>query len=108
MDVVTLADRSLDSLGPEWDDAFAAGVGVQTSRAWFEASATAALPPGARHHMLAATENGRPIALFPMLAGPGRRFGSLTTPYTCIYAPLLQPGAPVPSLRAAFATFGRH
>ncbi len=108
MDAVTLTDRSLGTRGPEWDEAFAAGAGVQTSRAWFEASATAALPPGARPQMLAATMDGRPIALFPMLAAPGRHLASLTTPYTCLYAPLLQPGAPSGAVRAAFAAFGRH
>jgi hypothetical protein len=43
-----------------------------------------------------------------MLATGSGAFQSLTTPYTCLYQPLLRPAAPLASLEAAMAGFARH
>ena len=85
-------------LGPEWDPLFAAGAGLQSSRAWLDASIEAALPAGARPHLLAVSDQAGPLALIAMMAGPGRTSGSLTTPYTCLYQPLVRPGTPLEAL----------
>lgn len=94
-------------LGAEWDPLFDAGPGVQSRRAWFAATQAAALPPGTTAAFVAITGAHGPAALVPMAAGPGRRWASLTTPYTCLFQPLLRPGAEGPLLRACGAAFGR-
>ena len=90
--------HELGELGAEWDPLFAAGAGLQSSRAWFDASIKAALPAGAQPQLLALSDNAGPLALIPLMAGPGRFCGSLTTPYTCLYQPLLRPGASADAL----------
>lgn len=98
----------LDRLGQAWDPLFASGPGVQGSRPWFAASAEAALPDGAQARFVAIEAPDGPVALFPMVAGPGRRWTSLTTPYTCLFQPLIRPGVPAPVLDAAMTAFGRY
>jgi len=98
----------LDGLGPEWDPLFAAGAaGLQTSREWFAATVEAALPPGAEPSFVAVTWASGPVVLFPMLAGP-HAWQSLTTPYTCLWQPLMQPGIPHPMMLEACRLVGRH
>ncbi len=99
---------AVGALGREWDELFAAGAGLQTSREWFAASAEAALPPGADPQFLAVAAPDGPLALLPMVVGPDRRWQSLTTPYTCLYQPLLRPGAARRQVRAAAAALGRY
>lgn len=100
--------RALGGLGPEWDALFAAGAGLQTSREWFSASAEAALPPDAEPRFLAATGADGPVALLAMRVAPCGRLQSLTTPYTCLYQPLVRPGAGPDLLRAAALAFGQY
>lgn len=83
-------ERHVAALGPEWDPLFAEGAGVQSSRAWFDAVIAAAIPAGAIPHLLAVSNQAGPAALVPMLAGPGRQWGALTSPYTCLYQPLFR------------------
>lgn len=87
-------------LGPEWDAVFAAGPGVQSRRWWFEATAAAALPGGAVAEIVVVEAAGRPAAVLPMMRR-GRRFGSLTSPYTTLFQPLLAPGADAQAVGAA-------
>ncbi len=100
-------ERDLSRLGSDWDTLFAAGAGLQTGREWLAASAEAALPDGAEARFLLITEGDAPLALVPMQAGPGRTWQSLTTPYTCLYQPLLRPDADPALRRAAFGAFAR-
>lgn len=102
------AQPDLSRLGQEWDALFATGAGPQTSRAWFAASGAAAVPAGAQPRFLAVTGPGGPLALFAMLAGADGTWQSLTTPYTCLYQPLLRSDADPVLLRAACAAFGRY
>lgn len=99
-------ERTIAALGPEWDDLFTASAGLQSSRPWFEATIAAALPAGAEPHLLAVSDEAGPLALVPMLAGPGKAWGSLTTPYTCLYQPLLRPGSSV--LAQTIGAIGRY
>ncbi|HYZ61476.1 MAG TPA: GNAT family N-acetyltransferase [Acetobacteraceae bacterium] len=102
----TYAD--IGRIGPEWDALFAAAAGLQCSRAWFGANAAAALPAGAQACYVAIRDRDGPAMLVPMVAGPGRDWASLTTPYTCLFQPLLRPAAPAGLVRAAAASFGRE
>lgn len=99
-------ERTVAALGSEWDALFAAGAGLQSSRPWFEATIAAALPTGAEPRLLAVSDEDGPLALVPMLAGPDRAWGSLTTPYTCLYQPLLRPGPGV--LARTLGVIGRY
>jgi len=89
----------------EWlDDPGAAGLFSQsrcffTSRAWFDVVAAHGLPEGTRpRFLLVRTEGG--CGLFPMRAGGPLQ--ALTTPYTCLWEPLISgERAPV------FAAFAR-
>lgn len=103
-----LVAGAVEELGPEWDSLFAAGPGLQSSRAWFAASAAAALPPGAEPHLLAFADPEGPLALFPMLDCHDGNLQSLTTPYTCLYQPLLRPGAPADRVSAAMRAFASY
>ena len=107
MTAVLTEAGSLAECAAEWDPLFAAGPGFQSRRAWFDATVEAALPPGSRPLIWMVRDAGRPSLLLPMLAGPGRRLGSLTTPYTCLFQPLAAPGATGPMLHAAGAAAAR-
>ncbi len=87
--------RDVAALGPAWNALFA-DAGLQSSRAWIAATAEAALPAGAEPALLAVSDAAGPLALLPMLSGPDHRWGSLTTPYTCLYQPLLRTDPPAP------------
>ena len=80
------------ALGPEWDALFEGGPGMQSHRAWFEATEAAALPDGARAEYVSVRQAGRPAALLPLAVGPGRRATSLTSPYSVLFQPLLAAG----------------
>jgi len=96
---VTAAE--LREVGPEWDALFAAGPGFQSSRAWFEATAEAALPQDSQAAFLLCRDGGRPVAMLPILQGPGRRVRGLSTVYTCLFQPLLAPGLVYADVRRA-------
>ncbi|MDT7953320.1 MAG: GNAT family N-acetyltransferase [Acetobacteraceae bacterium] len=98
--------RDQGELGPEWDALFDAQPGLQTSRAWLQASIEAALPAGTHPQLLAVSDEAGPLALVPMLAGPGRAAGSLSSPYTCLYQPLLRRGAEAQTI--TLREVGRH
>ena len=97
----------VDALGPEWDALFAAGPDVQCSRAWFRASAGAALPPGSAARFVGLLDGDGPAGLVPMRVGPGADWCSLTTPYTCLFQPLLRSDAGDGLARRVGAAFGR-
>ncbi len=100
---LALVDR-VQALGPEWDAVFAAGPGAQSRRGWFAATERAALPPGARACYMALSGAAGPLAVLPMRLDQGR-LGSLTTPYTVLFQPLLAPAA---DPLAAGQAFGRQ
>lgn len=99
---------TLDQVGPEWDPLFLTSPGLQSRRLWFEATVEAALPPGASPRFVLLRDEQGPACLMPMLAGPARRMGSLTSPYTCLYQPLAAVDLSPARLLAAGAAFGRY
>ncbi len=108
MAAVGVTTAGLCGIGPEWDALFAAGPGFQSSRAWFEATVEAALPPGSQAVFLLCRDEGRPVAMLPLLQGPGRRARGLSTVYTCLFQPLLAPDLAHPDIRRVGAALGAH
>lgn len=86
-----------------WDALLAPGPALQGSRTWFAATEDAALPPGAQPVYAGVSLDGSPAMLLPLLAG----VGSLSTPYTLCWRPLLAPGLDGPGLHQAARAFGR-
>ena len=85
----------LDTL-PEICGAWLDAAGPQASRPWLEATLEAALPAGAVPRLVLVEAGSgplapRPIALVPLLDGPGGAWQSLTTPYTCLYGIVGEP-----------------
>jgi len=83
----------LDALPDDAASLFAASTTFFSTRAWWETVLAHALPADGEARLLLVRRNGAASALFPMLldrAGGG--FRALTTPYTCLYEPLVAPG----------------
>jgi len=77
------------------------------SRLWWETVLAAAMPAGTTACFMLCRIRGRPAALFPMRRPAGRSaFESLTTPYTCLYAPLLAGWLSAAEGQAVFRAFG--
>ena len=85
---------ALNSLPAEIDALFAASPGLFFGRAWWGTVVAFGLPPGTRPCFLLARIDDRPAALLPLRIDADGTMGSLTTPYTCLYAPLLAPDLP--------------
>jgi CelD/BcsL family acetyltransferase involved in cellulose biosynthesis len=81
---------SLDTLPADAEPLFAAAATFFATRAWWEAVLAHATPPDARPLLLLIRINGEAAALFPMLLDKDG-FRALTTPYTCLYEPLIAP-----------------
>lgn len=105
---LTVAAAVLQELTPEWDSLFDAGPGFQSSRAWFDATIEAGLPPGAEPVFLLCRDGGRPVAALPLLIGPGRRVHGLSTVYTCLFQPSLAPCSTDCLIRRAGAVFSAY
>jgi CelD/BcsL family acetyltransferase involved in cellulose biosynthesis len=77
--------------------------------AWFETVLACGMPPDAAPRFVVCGGTGRGVALLPMqIQANLRRLTSLTTPYTCRYQPLCDPGADAAALAAGFASFARY
>jgi hypothetical protein len=81
------------------------GSDAYSTEGWYRSTAAAALPAGTKPCFLVATRAQQCLAVIPMSDGPAG-FGSLTTPYTCLWHPLLPPDAGAPALQALGAAFG--
>ena len=80
------------------------------SRAWYRNVVDHALAPGAQARFAVWPDRGEPLAVFPMRRSASGALESLTTPYTCLYAPLLASvldGAGVARAGMAFGRFCR-
>jgi hypothetical protein len=84
------------------------GGGLFATRAWWDTVLAAAMPPDLVAQFALCRMADRPVALFPMARDRhGGGFHSLTTPYTCLFAPSIDPGLPAPERLAVFQAFGR-
>jgi hypothetical protein len=98
--------QSLGELPADAEPLFDAATTFFSSRAWWEAVLAHAIPPGAQPRLLLVRSNGGAAALFPMLLDPaGGGFRTLTTPYTCLYEPLIASGRT--DRTASFLAFAR-
>ena len=73
----------LEDVPDDAADLFAGARGFFSTRAWWDAVLTHAMPDGASPRLVLIRSDGRARALFPMMGHQ-----SLTTPYTCLYEPL--------------------
>jgi CelD/BcsL family acetyltransferase involved in cellulose biosynthesis len=107
VDIESFGD--LDSLPADAASLFAAsGDDLFASRAWYRAVLAHAMPSDSGASLLLCRIDSRPIALFPMrVFAEGRALASLTTPYTCLYHPLLASGLDTRTLEQTFAAFAR-
>lgn len=77
------------------------------SLAWYRTVIDHATPAGDEACFAVSHEAGRPAAIFPMRRVAGRVCESLTTPYTCLYSPLIAPGLGRAAIARAGFAFGR-
>lgn len=106
MTVRVQAFASLDALPAEADGLFATSPGLFFRRGWWRTVIECGLPPGTRPCFLLAYANHRPAALLPLRRDEAG-WSTLTTPYTCVYAPLLAPDLPEHMLISVFAALAR-
>ena len=97
----TLADLPPEAL-TLLDDA----AGIFASRPWWQVVLAHAMPAGSAASFVLIRSAGRLVALLPMLRS-GNQLSSLTTFYSCDYAPLFAAAADPPARLAAMAAFGR-
>ena len=81
------------------------GPDVFSTRSWYETVCGAAIPDGGRAVFVVLERQGDTLAIVPMLETAGG-FGSLTTPYTCLWHPLLAPTADPELLQQLGRAFG--
>ena len=80
----------LDALPADTEALFADAPSIFSTRAWWETVVSHAMPAGNRPFFLVGSHDGRAAGVFPMLRDPADGdIRALTTPYTCLYAPLL-------------------
>ena len=87
--------RTVDSLP---DALFAASDSLFSTKAWWRTVMADATPPGAAPVFMVCRTAGAPAGLFPMFGA-----NSFTTPYTCLYTPLILGDA-----AAVCEAFARH
>ena len=91
------------------DALFPAGVsdGLFGSRAWYRNVVRHGLTAGTTACFAVWREAGRPMAIFPMRRDADGTTRSLTTPYSCLYFPLLAPDIERAAILRAGLAFGR-
>lgn len=98
---------TLDALPSGSDVLFAANPGLFNSPAWWRTVLAHGIEADSEACFLLCRQGDTPVALFPMRqAANGWLFG-LTTPYTCLYQPLLDPGLDEAGRRTVFTAFAR-
>jgi CelD/BcsL family acetyltransferase involved in cellulose biosynthesis len=96
---------SADAMPADAEDLFATANSLFATRLWWRTVMSNAMPDGAAAGFVLCRTNGRATGLFPLLRTSGARWTGFTTPYTCLYTPLIAPDSgPV----AVCATFARH
>jgi hypothetical protein len=97
---------SLDALPDDAAPLFTVSRTFFSTRAWWETVLAHAMPPHAAPRLLLVRVDGVASGLFPMLMDPD--FRALTTPYSCLYEPLVAEGADRAAVFAAFAGYCRR
>lgn len=98
---------SLDDLPADTEPLFAANPGLFNSPSWWRNVLAFGMPEGSEALFLLCRFGGIPAGLLPLRRGPAGRLFGLTTPYTCLYQPLLAPGLNFTERSATFVAFAR-
>ncbi len=106
---VVTAYAGLDALPADAAPLFEQGAHASlfATRAWYGTVVAHAMPDRTVPCFALWRDQAAPLALFPLRRGNSDALDSLTTPYTCIYAPLLAAGIASDALRRAGRAFGR-
>jgi CelD/BcsL family acetyltransferase involved in cellulose biosynthesis len=107
--VALRAYDSIEALPADAAKLFEVADGLFQAPAWWRTVLADGMPPRCRPCFLLAYADAAPAALFP-LSQPvsGGALSSLTTPYTCLYMPLLAPGLNAATQAAIFTAFARY
>ncbi|MDQ1300490.1 MAG: Acetyltransf 6 protein [Chloroflexota bacterium] len=106
-----VAIESYGTVGALPDDAaalVASAASWQQSAGWWHLASTHARPPGVTPCLMLARLAGQAAGILPLWNGPGSALASLTTPYSCIYEPLLSPRLRPEQRRAVFTAMLRR
>jgi CelD/BcsL family acetyltransferase involved in cellulose biosynthesis len=98
----TLPEGGLALLARAEEEDFAFGP------AWWRTVLAHGMVPGAEPRFLFLTLAGEPAAIIPMERAADGGLRALTTPYTCLYAPILSPDLDEHGRLAVFRAFGRY
>ena len=98
-----LTFSGLDDLPDDGARLFGTADSFFASRAWWRTVLSHATPRGAEPCFVVCRVGGSVAGLFPMLHRPKQAWVSFTTPYSCLYTPLIAPGI---DAAPAFETFG--
>ncbi len=101
---------TLDALPPAVRGWMARADNLFDREIWWRSLVASALPADTRAEFVLCHADGRPVALFPLRLGPDGA-AALTSPYTCLYQPLVDPSATRAELERAgqgFARFARQ
>jgi hypothetical protein len=78
-----------------------------SGEAWYSTVVAAGLPAGGRAVLLVFSDAARAMALFPMMVSAAGA-SALSTPYTCLWRPLLAPGIDARMVWRGFAAWCRR
>ncbi len=98
---------SVDALPTGAEVLFLANPGLFNSPGWWRTVLAVGMPAGSRAIFLLYRLRGAPAALLPLRAAADGELSALSTPYTCLYRPLLAPGLDADAQHAVFAAFAR-
>lgn len=100
--------KSLESLGADARAVLtAAAPGLFGTLPWWDTVLRHAMPPGASAAFVTIRFSGKVLAVVPMLRD-GRTLTSLTTPYSCVFAPALAPALDCSDRLAAMTALARY
>ena len=107
VDLTARSVASLDALDADALAVLAAGpAGLFTSLPWWGTVLHHAMPPGSNADFVTIRRRGAVLAVVPMLRRH-RQFGSLTTPYSCVFSPAFAAGLDATGRTAAMAGLAR-
>lgn len=93
---------------PDAADSLFAAAGWFGGRAWWRTVVGCGMPANTQPCFLLCWADDVPVALFPLRRpAHGGELHGLTTPYTCLYAPLLRPGLDAATQAGIFTAFAR-
>ena len=78
-----------------------------STRDWYRCVIATALPASSHPSFILCQQDGQPRALFPLETHNDGTWKSLTTPYTCLYQPLITRDATAATIRRIGRTFAR-